>query len=295
MRPEASVIVPTYNKRDRLAFTLESFAYQRDCNFEVVVCDDGSTDGTSAVLNRLRGNVPYPLVTVSGSRRGAGAARNRAARAARGSVLVFNDDDMVPAPGYISRHVEACSDHDVLSRGERWTVPVDVVPLFLGHVVDPRLYVDIWSRARMTVAEKWTLDALTASPNHQYRFLQTCTSNLAMRRASFDRIGGFDESFGTRWGAEDTEFGYRAQLAGAGIRLTSSAKNLHLEHSNDSGEKFRSGLDNFRHLGEIHSDSKGISALVRYVELAVERGHAGELFNEQEFIDRDSPDIVLFC
>ncbi|MEA5453703.1 glycosyltransferase [Sinomonas sp. JGH33] len=293
MNPEASVIVPTFNKHERLAFTLESFAHQQDCDFEVVVCDDGSNDQTAGILERLRDEMPYPLVTVSGSHGGAGAARNCAAAAARGDVLVFNDDDMVPAPGYLSRHVEACSADDVLSRGERWAVPIEVVPLFLGHAVDAMQYIEVWRRARMTVAEKWALDALTMRPAHHYRFLQTCTSNLAVRRASFDRIGGFDESFGTRWGAEDTEFGYRAQLAGVGIRLTQSAKNLHLEHSTDSGAKFSQGLDNFRRLGEIHHDSKGISTLVRYVELAVERGHAAELFDEQAFVDWDSPEIIL--
>ncbi|WP_369047089.1 glycosyltransferase family 2 protein [Sinomonas sp. P10A9] len=294
MTPQASVIVPTHNKRERLVLMLEAFAHQAVPDFEVVVCDDGSTDGTAEALASLEAEVPYRLVYVSGPRGGAGAARNRAAAAARGDVLIFNDDDMVPAPGFVARHVEACAAGDVLSRGERWAVPVDVVPSFLGRRADAALYAEVWSSARMTVAEKWTLDALAASPDHHYRFLQTCTSNLALRRSSFEQVGGFDESFGTRWGAEDTEFGYRAQLAGVGIRLTTAAKNLHLEHSTDSGAKFTKGLENFRRLAEIHPESKGIKTLVKYVEMAVERGHAAELFDEQSFVDWTSPDILSF-
>lgn len=289
MTCDASVIVPTHNKRDRLVLMLETFALQKAADFEVVVCDDGSTDGTAEALEELRDRLPYRLVTVHGVHGGAGAARNRAAAAARGGILIFNDDDMVPAPGYVARHVARCATEDVLSRGERWAVPVETVPEFFGRSVDHDLMDRLWATARMTTGEDWTITALQKSPAHHYRFLQTCTSNLAVRRDSFVRIGGFEECFGTRWGAEDTEFGYRAQRAGVDIDLNIGAKNLHLEHSTNSEEKFRSGLPNFRKLIELHPNSTGLRALVSYVELAVERGHAGELFDEQTFTDQVSP------
>lgn len=285
----ASVIVPTHDKRDRLLVMLACFAYQEDVDFEVVVCDDGSTDGTGDALRAIAPSLPFPLIVTAGPRAGAAAARNRAVAAATGDVLVFNDDDMVPAYGFLAHHIAACKADDVLSRGERWAVPVHAVPAFLAREVDRSLYASLWAAARMTVAEGWTLDALSAQPEHGFRYLQTCTSNLAMRRASFAAVGGFEESFGTRWGAEDTELGYRAQLVGISLRLTAAAKNLHLEHSMDSGEKFARGLHNFRRLTELHPESKGLRALVSYVEMAVERGHAGELFDEQSFVDRVPP------
>lgn len=289
MSVSASVIVPTHNKLERLVLMLECFTQQSSADFEIVVCDDGSTDGTAEALDALRDRLPYRLVTVHGPRGGAGAARNRAAAAAQGDILIFNDDDMVPAPDYVARHVELCDAEDVLSRGERWAVPVATVPSFFGRQPDDALFGEIWDAARMTVAEVWTITSLEDDPVHPYRFLQTCTSNLAVRRSSFARIGGFDESFGTIWGAEDTEFGYRAQSTGVGIRLNSEAKNLHLEHSTDSGAKFRTGLPNFRKLIDLHPQSKGLRVLVSYVELAIERGHAGDLFNEQTFVDRFPP------
>lgn len=283
MSASVSIIIPTHNKCSRLATTLRSFAFQDVTDFEIVVCDDGSSDGTAQMLSEIR--VPYQLRVVSGPRRGAAAARNCAVEAATGRVLIFNDDDMVPAPGFIAAHLRACDAEDILSRGQRWSVPIKVVDGFLTQALTHDLYKAMWRTARMTAAEDWTRNSLTTSPLHHYRFLQTCTSNLAMRSTTFARVGAFHEAFGTGWGAEDTELGYRAQLNGVGIRMNDGAMNLHLEHSTDSGSKFQRGLENFRTFKDLYPGKKDIQALFSYLELAISEGHASELFDEQTFMD----------
>jgi GT2 family glycosyltransferase len=274
----ASIIIPTFNKRSRLRFTLGAYRFQDTDEFEIVICDDGSTDGTADLLATI--DTPYALRVVTGEHRGAAAARNRAVAAASGSILIFNDDDMVPAPGFVRAHIAACEQADVLARGTRWSVPIDLVAAFLDLEVTEAACEALWRTARLTSAEAWTLRSLVADEAYPYRFLQACTSNLAVRRESFDSIGGFNESFGTGWGAEDTEFGYRAQDRGYSIALVAEAVNLHLEHSLDSGKKFENGLDNFRKFRELYPQRRDVRALLFYVEHAVAFGNVVDLFDE---------------
>jgi glycosyltransferase involved in cell wall biosynthesis len=284
MNVRASIIIPTYNKLSRLRLTLSAFEFQTFTDFEVVVCDDGSTDDTLGVLSRMR--TSFPLRVVSGPHRGAGVARNRAVEGASGDVLIFNDDDMVPVPDFVAAHVKACEEADVLSRGPRWSMPIAQVPSFLEGDLNPARYVEVWQTARLTVAEHWTFYSLMETPMHPYRFLQACTSNLGVRKESFVRIGAFNETFGTGWGAEDTEFGYRAQLNNIDIRLEEAAMNLHLEHSIDSGKKFEVGLRNYRKFLSLYPNNRDVRALYAYVEHAITAGNARELFDEQTFVDR---------
>lgn len=89
MNPLVTVVVPTYQGEQFLRATLDSVLAQTFTDYELVVCDDGSTDGTLAILDgygdRLR--------LVKQQNRGVAAARNHAARHARGELLAFLDHD----------------------------------------------------------------------------------------------------------------------------------------------------------------------------------------------------------
>lgn len=89
MSPRVSVIVPTYNGESFVRETLESVLAQTWRDFELIVCDDGSTDGTLAILDEYRDQ----LRVVRQSNQGVAAARNRAALEARGEYLAFLDHD----------------------------------------------------------------------------------------------------------------------------------------------------------------------------------------------------------
>ena len=105
--PLVSVLVTAYNAEPWLAETLTSVADQTYDNLEVVVVDDGSTDGTLAVAGRFEG----PRVrVVSQENAGACAARNRALSEARGDLVQYLDADDLLAPDKIARQVARLAD-----------------------------------------------------------------------------------------------------------------------------------------------------------------------------------------
>jgi glycosyltransferase involved in cell wall biosynthesis len=89
--PEASIVITTRNRRDELPAAIESALQQRG-RFELIVMDDGSTDGTSEMVRQL-----YPMVRLERTEQAIGLIRqrNRAARLARGRVVISIDDDAV--------------------------------------------------------------------------------------------------------------------------------------------------------------------------------------------------------
>src|SRR3989338_1007194 len=87
MKPRISVIIPTLNEKKYLKKCLDSLKRQGMRNYEIIVVDSYSTDGT-VQLARKYGKVVFE------KRKGPGAARNAGARHARGSILVFADADV---------------------------------------------------------------------------------------------------------------------------------------------------------------------------------------------------------
>lgn len=96
--PAVTVAVATYNRADRAVDTCRRLTHQTFADFEVVVVDDGSTDGTAARVRAL--DLPRVRV-VSRPNGGISAARNTGAAEASGALLVFLDDDDRPEPRWI--------------------------------------------------------------------------------------------------------------------------------------------------------------------------------------------------
>jgi glycosyltransferase involved in cell wall biosynthesis len=93
--PTVTVVIPAYNAERTLGTVLEALAAQEQPVDEVIVVDDGSTDGTAALA---AGHGARVVHTDGGGF--AGAARNRGWDEARGDVVVFLDSDAVPDPGW---------------------------------------------------------------------------------------------------------------------------------------------------------------------------------------------------
>lgn len=99
-----SIIIPVHNGADTIIDTLKSIARQTFQDYEVIIVDDGSTDGLIEKLAAYSGLL-YRLIHQE--KRGAPAARNRGAKEARGEYLLFCDDDAVLAPQALVRMLGA--------------------------------------------------------------------------------------------------------------------------------------------------------------------------------------------
>lgn len=106
--PRVSVIIPTYNRADLLGDAIESVLRQTFADHEVVVCDDGSTDHTSARVRAFGAPVRYLQLAHTGR---PGAPRNLGIRAARGELIAFLDDDDLWEADKLARQV-ALVDRD---------------------------------------------------------------------------------------------------------------------------------------------------------------------------------------
>src|SRR5262245_27959567 len=109
---EISVIIPTYNRAERLRACLEALNRQTQpgSDFEVVVVVDGSTPETFQLLASL--TTPYTLVVISQNHLGQCQALNRGVEAARGRYCLFLDDDMLASPQLIAEHLRVQRLHD---------------------------------------------------------------------------------------------------------------------------------------------------------------------------------------
>jgi glycosyltransferase involved in cell wall biosynthesis len=104
--PLVTVAIPTHNRLEVLPEVLDALDAQQDApEFEVLVVDDGSTDGTDEHLAARAAR--HPLRWFRQENRGPAAARNRAVAEARGSRIAFLGDDTVPAPDWLAAHERA--------------------------------------------------------------------------------------------------------------------------------------------------------------------------------------------
>jgi glycosyltransferase involved in cell wall biosynthesis len=185
--PRVSVIVPARNSLAHVQVLVEALVVQTvpTTEFELVLADDGSTDGTLEWLEAQRS--PWIRV-VPGPPLNSYAARNRAVAASRGAVLAFCDADCVPEHDWLERGLEALEEADVVAGRVRFIVP-----------------------KRRTV---WTLLDMDSSKDHEreVRNATAETANLVLRRTLYDRVGGFEEEI-PEFG--DFDFVQRAVANGA--------------------------------------------------------------------------------
>ncbi len=108
--PLVSVVVPAYNAASYLMETLQGISSQTLQDFELLVIDDGSTDGTPELLERYRVNEPR-LKIIRQPNLGPAAARNNGWRAARGRYIAWNDADDISLPLRLEEQVEYMESH----------------------------------------------------------------------------------------------------------------------------------------------------------------------------------------
>lgn len=218
--PAASVIVTSRERREALLATLEALASQTvpPSAYEVLVVDDGSTDGTFEAVEGL--SPPYGLrVFRHPEQRGVSAGRNTAIAHATGRVLILLSDDLLVPPGFVAAHLRALERHPGawIVGGFRQLPSLRGTPF--GRYLDD--LEEGFTRARQGAPlgdGLWELSWPTAR-------------NLSLPRADFLATGPFDERF--RSTCEDQDLAIRARAMGIRFLYDASIDCLHNDQAGD--------------------------------------------------------------
>lgn len=200
-----SIVIPTYNRKEQLIQCLMKLSGQ-DIDpslFEVIVVDDGSTDGTGQAISLL--HLSFAMRYLRQNKSGPASARNTGIRNAKNDIVTFIGDDILVTPEFVSEHLRAHTDH------------ADETAAILGHIDWP---------SNMTVTP--FMKFITGPKGLQFCFPDIAdrqnvpcgyfyTSNISVKRSFLLREGGlFDTGF--QYAAyEDTDLGRR--LARLGLRI----------------------------------------------------------------------------
>lgn len=224
-----SIIICTRNRDFAIADCLtsieEALAEAAPVDAEIVVVDNGSTDGTSARVRAWAAQSRFPVNLVFEAKKGLSAARNCGTRAACGEILAFTDDDCRPALDYVQTLLRYnAEDKEPVLRGGR---------VELGDPADLPLTIQT-NPDRL----RWHRRADSTWRSHLGGgIIPGC--NMVMRRQIVDRLGPFDEALGAGSvvpAGEDTDYVFRAYLAGIAIEYVPDMTVYHFHGRKDPAE-----------------------------------------------------------
>lgn len=216
---QVSVIIPTYNRAQRLGKAIDSVLAQSHQDFELIVVDDGSEDNTDELIENYNSDIVY----IRQENSGAAAARNRGIEKARYNLLAFLDSDDWFAENKLKTQIEAMSQNP---------------SCLISHTNE------IWYRNGQILNQK--LKHKKSSGDIFAQSLELCAvgmSTIMIHKEIFDRYGFFDEGYPC---CEDYEFW---------LRISAEEKFLLVEEpltSKDGGRDdqlsaiYRTGMDKFR-------------------------------------------------
>jgi glycosyltransferase involved in cell wall biosynthesis len=196
-----SIVVPLYNKRNTVARTIESVLAQRDAPFEIVVVDDGSTDGSGEVAAAFGDRVTL----LRQANAGPSAARNRGASAARYDNLVFLDADDRLTDGALAAHLR------VRAKWPDVRLSFASFDAIENGVVSPVRMAD-------RIGGNSSEDTLWRGGFHPAFVINVPAACFCIHRALLNEVGGYDEQLRC-W--EITDLAFRLALAGGDIALPS--------------------------------------------------------------------------
>ncbi len=206
-----SIIVPVFNRAATIVLLLDYLCRQSlpQKTYEVIVVDDGSTDGTSDVVAKYVGeHSDVQLRCLVQANAGPAAARNHGARIAKGEMLFFIDSDVVPGVYWLRMHMKVWEQFPALGAVYGGQRVVKNLTLFDQHR-------NATFHNRFPVSSP---DLVYMTNNTTRRIPAFDTANMSIKREVFLSLEGFDEGF-KRPAHEDVEFSYRLQAAGFAVAL----------------------------------------------------------------------------
>lgn len=183
-----SVVIPAYNRKEELKNCLESLFRQKHSKdkFEIIVVDDGSTDGTEEYIAQIKGNSKPNVVYLKQKNQGAAVARNTGVKNSRGDYVAFIDSDCVASEDWLTSCISLLSTSDQHIAG----VGGKIIPGFTNlvgkgsHLLEFHQYLSEKEKSVRVVP----------------------TANLCIRKKVLDEVGYFDNELRT---SQDTELCWR--------------------------------------------------------------------------------------
>lgn len=202
---EISIVIPTFNRCAQLKECIESILNQDYNNYEIIIIDDGSTDGTKEMLKDYSNRYQDKIILLKQNREGPAKARNESLTFAKGKIVLFIDDDARAAPNWI------------------------------GHIIEDFKYPKIGIIGGETVEEKYSKSGVL-----YHRKINTLdfdfvpTKNAAFLKEALKKVNGFDGRF--KYPAfEDMDLCVRIRNMGYDIKINNKAVVYHNERHSLKG------------------------------------------------------------
>lgn len=229
----ATLVIPVHCKPERLRLTLAGLQGQDGLDdVEVLLVADNPSP---AVATLLAAQSVGRVVASPGL--GRAGARNIGAREARGDLLIFIDDDILVEHDFIARHRVAQARSPGLVHGQLREIPG------LSRINDPAaggsgcppisadvLRAGAWRPQGIRLLANTLAQAIEHPDATRWPWL-AAGANLSVPRRYWHQLGGFEVSYGTRWGMEDIDFAYRLWAAGVSTTLALDARGYHMSHA----------------------------------------------------------------
>ncbi len=215
---DASIIIPCFNRADLTQRCLNAICEMADAaTYEVIIIDNGSTDGTSKLIAAMEGDVK---VLRNSQNRGFAAACNQGARLAEGEFLVFLNNDTAPKSGWLDALIAVAREHsDAGAVGARLLFPEGTVQhagvAFNSKGIPYHIFQN-FAQDHPAVLEKRIMQAVTAA----------C---MLAPTDIFSKTGGFDEGYVN--GFEDIDYCLRLKQHGLRVIYCPNAVVIHHEES----------------------------------------------------------------
>ncbi len=262
---KASIIIPSYNAKERLYLNLTALneqTYEGD-DVEVIVIDNGSTDNTLEMLLHFELKYPFEIIRVE-ENRGIAYGRNKGVLKAKGDILIFHDSDMIASPNFIKLHLEAHKEPNLVVCGLFWRriftyyysgFTYEQISSFEKLKKTTKLYKDFpfpdgypliteeQVRTENLLPYSFDLDSgfiadLKETINQYgrnftnyylpWRFF--ITNNLSVERKKVLAVGMFDANI-IKYGYEDYDLGVRLYKSGCKFLMADHIVSLHQEHT----------------------------------------------------------------
>lgn len=219
-----SIVIPVWNRLELTKGCLTALSQIKDQpEYEVIVVDNGSTDGSEKFLRELKGDVQ---IIRNEQNLGFAKACNQGAKAARGKYLVFLNNDTIPQPGWLSSLVSEVDAHpEVGIVGSKLVYPD-------GTVQHAGVVRDLEHRLPYHIYKTFSGDHPAVNQRREHQIVTAAC--MLIRRALFEEVGGFDEGYVN--GFEDADLCLKVRERGHTVVYQPRSVAVHLE-SQTSGRK----------------------------------------------------------